>query len=333
MARRLDRQPVVAGGYRLDEGALLDDGCQCWRALGGFNLEVWFHGTMRALAQAGRLGATVTGMVAATELDTTAAYEGRGQATRQRQRTDTQGSGQESEVTVYGWKPIVWIDAGPKRPLAVTGVPIHAPAGLSRPALGAQGRTHQAGAARLHQAVVGRQWPGRDDGPGGNTVFLTKASVQQPWHPCDDEDDRRRIETCGLTEAQHQWDLGHPPQHTGRAVRVQVVFTGWRFARATAYPAARCARRWAGRGGDASASSSPAPRSSALPSAGTAACLAPKSPCWWASRAKTRRQASGHPRKCWPSTRSQHRTDPYIGTSVSIDRTTGPLFEGRIIII
>jgi hypothetical protein len=106
--------------------------------------------------QAGLGGATVTGMVAATGLDTTAAADGRGPATRQRQRTDTQGSGQESAGTVDGWKPIVWIAAGLKRPLAVTGVPIHAPAGRSRPALGAPGRTHLAGAARLPQVVVDR---------------------------------------------------------------------------------------------------------------------------------------------------------------------------------
>jgi hypothetical protein len=65
-------------------------------------------------------------------------------------------------------------------------------------------------------------------------VFLTKAAVQQPLHPVDDEDDRRRIATCGLTEAQPPWDLGHPPPHTGRAVRVPVGFTCWMLARATA---------------------------------------------------------------------------------------------------
>jgi hypothetical protein len=84
-------------------------------------------------------------------------------------------------------------------------------------------------------AVVVRQWHGRDYGPGGKTVFLTNASVQQPLHPFDDDDDRSLIENCGIKEAKQQWDLGHPPQKTGRAVRVHVVFTFLLFALATAY--------------------------------------------------------------------------------------------------
>ena len=39
-------------------------------------LEAWFTGTMRALARAGVFGAKVTGIVDATDLETTAAYEG-----------------------------------------------------------------------------------------------------------------------------------------------------------------------------------------------------------------------------------------------------------------
>jgi hypothetical protein len=85
------------------------------------------------------------------------------------------------------------------------------------------------------QAVVVRQWHGKDDGPGGNTVFLTHASVQPPLHPCDDDEDRRLIENGGRKEAKPPWDLGHPPQHTGRAVRVHVMFTCLLVALATAY--------------------------------------------------------------------------------------------------
>jgi hypothetical protein len=84
-------------------------------------------------------------------------------------------------------------------------------------------------------AVVVRQWNGRDYGPGGKTVFLTNASVQQPLRPFDDYDDRSLIENCCIKEAKQQWDLGHPPQKTGRAVRVHVVFTLLLFALATAY--------------------------------------------------------------------------------------------------
>ena len=83
-------------------------------------------------------------------------------------------------------------------------------------------------------AVVVRQWHGRDDGPGGKTVFLTHASVQQPLHPVDDADDRRLIENCRSTAANQPWHLGQPPQTTGRAVRVHVGCTCLMWALATA---------------------------------------------------------------------------------------------------
>jgi hypothetical protein len=304
------------------------------------DLEAWFNGTIRALAKAGIFGAKVTGIIDATDLETTAAYEGRGQATRKRKITDKQGRGHEIEVTVYGWKPIVLIDARTKIPLAVKVVPIHEHEVLSMRALVTQARTNLAGASRLHKvifdrgfldgvdlwwldqqgitfvvpakdnmavtadaraqaaagegitvglrvhtvrhgqgttarrerretevvgitglttydqygtpehgrhhhhrdfeanpihAVVVRQWNGRDYGPGGKTVFLTNASVQQPLHPFDDYDDRSLIENCCIKEAKQQWNLGHPPQKTGRAVRVHVLFTFLMFALATAY--------------------------------------------------------------------------------------------------
>jgi hypothetical protein len=66
---------------------------------------------------------------------------------------------------------------------------------------------------------------GRDDGPGGNTVFLTHASIEQPSPPLDDDDDRRRIEHGGLKAAKRPWDLGHLPQQNARAVWVHVVCT------------------------------------------------------------------------------------------------------------
>jgi hypothetical protein len=84
-------------------------------------------------------------------------------------------------------------------------------------------------------AVVVRRWQGKDYGPGGKTVFLTNASVQRPLQPFDDYDDRSLIENCCIKEAKQQWDLGHPPQKTGRAVRVHVLFTFLMFALATAY--------------------------------------------------------------------------------------------------
>jgi hypothetical protein len=65
-------------------------------------------------------------------------------------------------------------------------------------------------------------------------VFLTKASVQQPLQPFDDDDDRRLLEHCGLKEAKQPWELGHPPQKTERAVRGPVLFTRRMCALATA---------------------------------------------------------------------------------------------------
>jgi hypothetical protein len=304
------------------------------------DLEAWFNGTMQALAQAGIFGAKVTGIVEATDLETTAAYAGGGQVTRRRKITDTHGHGREIEVTVYGWKPMVLIDALTKIPLAVRVVPIHEHAVLSMRALGTQARTKLDGCARLHKvvfargfvegadlwwldrhgltcvvpaqdnmavtvearaqaaagegitmgrrmptvrhgqgktawterretevvgitglttddqygtpehghhhnrrdcephpipAVVVRTWNGHEYGPGGKTVVLTKASVQQPLTPFDDDDDRSLIENCCSKEAKQPWDLGPSPQKTGRAVRVPVVFTFRMFALATAY--------------------------------------------------------------------------------------------------
>jgi hypothetical protein len=83
--------------------------------------------------------------------------------------------------------------------------------------------------------VVVRTWNGHAYGPGGQTVFLTHAPVDQPWQPFDDDAERSLIENCWITAAKQQWDLGHPPQKTGRAVRVHVVFTWLMFAWATAY--------------------------------------------------------------------------------------------------
>jgi hypothetical protein len=83
-------------------------------------------------------------------------------------------------------------------------------------------------------AVVVRTWQGKDDGPGGTTVFLTKAPVEQPWRVFDDDDDRSRIDNWGIKDAKQPWELGHPPPQPDRAVRGHVVFTLRLFALATA---------------------------------------------------------------------------------------------------
>lgn len=84
-------------------------------------------------------------------------------------------------------------------------------------------------------AVVVRTWNGHEYGPGGKTVFLTNAPVDKPLQPFADDAERSLIENCCIKAAKPQWDLGHPPQKTGRAVRVHVVFPLLMFALATAY--------------------------------------------------------------------------------------------------
>ena len=304
------------------------------------DLEALFNGVIRALAKAGVLAAKITGIVDATDLETTAYYEGCGQVTRQRKLIDKRGHVHEIAVTVYGWKLSVLIEARPKIPLAAKVVPIQAHETLSLRALVTQARTNLAGPTRLQKvvfdkgfldgvelwwldqhgitcvvpatenmavtvearaqaaagegimvgrraptvrhgqgktawserletevvgiaglttddqdgtpapgrhhprrdfqpnainAVVVRQWHGRDYGPGGKTVFLTNAPVDKPVQPFDDDDERRLIENCCLNESKQQWRLKHPPQKTARAVHVHVLFTLLMFALATAY--------------------------------------------------------------------------------------------------
>jgi hypothetical protein len=53
-------------------------------------------------------------------------------------------------------------------------------------------------------AVVVRQWHGRDYRLGGKTVFLTNASVEKPLQVFDDYDGRSLIENCCIKEARQQ---------------------------------------------------------------------------------------------------------------------------------
>src|SRR6266511_604651 len=80
------------------------------------DLEALFNGVIRALAQTGVFATKVTGIVDATDLETTAQYAGCGQVTRKRKVTDKRGKVHEIEVTVYGWKLIVLIEARTKIP-------------------------------------------------------------------------------------------------------------------------------------------------------------------------------------------------------------------------
>jgi hypothetical protein len=117
------------------------------------DLDAWFNGVIHALARAGVFGAKITGIVDATDLETTAHYEGCGQVTRTRKITDKHGKVHEVEVTVYGWKLIVLIDARTKIPLAAKVVPIQAHETLFLRALVTQARTNLTPHARLHKVV------------------------------------------------------------------------------------------------------------------------------------------------------------------------------------
>ena len=124
-------------------------------------LEALLNGVMWALAKMEVLAATVTGIVASTDLETTAPYEGGGHVPRRRKITDTHGQGHAIEVAVDGEKLIVLMDAATKMPVAGTVVPIQEHEVPSMRALVTQARTYLAGHARLHQVVFD---PGLLDG-------------------------------------------------------------------------------------------------------------------------------------------------------------------------
>jgi hypothetical protein len=63
-------------------------------------MAAFLNGIIQDLAHAGVLARQVPGILEGTALETTARYEGCGQATRQRKVTDKRGKGHESEVTL-----------------------------------------------------------------------------------------------------------------------------------------------------------------------------------------------------------------------------------------
>src|SRR6266498_515967 len=304
------------------------------------DLEGVFNGAIRALAQTGVFGKQVTGIGDGTDLDTTKRYTGCGQVTRQVRIEDKWGKMHAIEVTVYGWKVLLLIDAVTKMPLAVKVGQIQEHEALWARALVTQARMNLAGYTRLAKVVfdqgfwdgttlwwldqqgirvvvpantnmavtadaraqaaagedltvgrrvhsvrhgqgrtawtervetevvgmtalttddpygtlehgcqanrrdfqanpingvVVRQWQGKDEGPGGKTVFLTNAPVDKPLRVFDEDDDRSLIENCCIKEAKQPWELGHPPQKHARAVPVHVMLTLLMFALATAY--------------------------------------------------------------------------------------------------
>ena len=110
-------------------------------------------GAIRALAKAGVFGPKVTGIADGTDLETTERYTGCGQVTRKVRIEDKRGQVHEIEVTVYGWKVLLLIDAATKIPLAVKVGKIHEHEALWTRALVTQARANLAGYTRLHKVV------------------------------------------------------------------------------------------------------------------------------------------------------------------------------------
>src|SRR6266545_7664747 len=117
------------------------------------DLVALFNGVIRALAKAGVFDKRVTGIADGTDLETTERYQGCGQATRQRRIEDKWARVQQIEVTVYGWKLLLLIDAVTKIPLAVKVGQIQEHEALWARALVTQARMNLAGYTRLAKVV------------------------------------------------------------------------------------------------------------------------------------------------------------------------------------
>jgi hypothetical protein len=117
------------------------------------DLEAVFNGSIRALARAGVFGTQVTGIADGTDVETTERYTGCGQVARKVRIEDTRGRVHEIEVTVYGWKVLLLMDAATKMPLAVKVGKINAHETLWTRALVTQARLHLQGDARLHKVI------------------------------------------------------------------------------------------------------------------------------------------------------------------------------------
>jgi len=119
-------------------------------------MEAFLNGVVQDLAKAGVFARHVTGILDGTDVETTARYEGCGQATRPRKVTDKRGKVREIEVTVYGWKLLVMIDARTKIPLAAKVVQIQDHEAPFTRALVTQARTNLADHARLRRVLFDR---------------------------------------------------------------------------------------------------------------------------------------------------------------------------------
>jgi hypothetical protein len=141
-------------------------------------------------------------------------------------------TGRRVHTVRHGQGKTVWAERQETEVAGITGLTTYDQYGTPEHGRHANRRDFQ---GHRINAVVVCKWQGRDYGPGGRTVFLTNASVEKPLQLFDDYNERSLIENCCIKEAKQQWELGHPPQKTARAVRVHVLFTLLLFALATAY--------------------------------------------------------------------------------------------------
>lgn len=119
-------------------------------------MEAFLNGVVQDLATAGGFPQRVTGILDGTDLETTARYEGCGQATRKRKITDKRGKVQEIEVTVYGWKLLVLIEATTTMPLAAKVVKIEDHEATFTRELVLQAQTNLGDHARLRRVLFDR---------------------------------------------------------------------------------------------------------------------------------------------------------------------------------
>lgn len=113
-----------------------------------------FNGAIQTLAAADVFRATITGIADGTALETTERYTECDQVTCTVRIEDTRGKVHAIEVTVYGWKVLLLIDALTKIPLAVKVGQIQEHEALWTRALVTQARMHLAGDARLAKVVI-----------------------------------------------------------------------------------------------------------------------------------------------------------------------------------
>ena len=116
------------------------------------------------------------------------AAAGEGLTVGRRVRTVRQGQGQTA-----------WTERLETEVVGITGLTTDDQYGTPEHGRHANRRDFQANPVN---AVVVRQWQGKDDGPSGNTGLLTTAPMAQPLRPFDADADRSLLENCCIKACQ-----------------------------------------------------------------------------------------------------------------------------------